>query len=58
MEYLRNQLMDHTQILNVSLDNQSIFSKSFILKRPLMEDDIITLKGEYLGNQLLDHTQI
>ena len=25
VEYLFNQLLDHTQILNLSLDNQTIF---------------------------------
>ena len=28
VEYLSNRLLDHTQILNVSLDDQTIFSES------------------------------
>ena len=58
MEYLRNQLSDYTQILNLSLDDQTIFYKPFIWKQPLMEDDLKILTIEYLSNQLLDHTQI
>ena len=29
VEYISNHLLDHTQILNLSLDDQTIFYKSF-----------------------------
>ena len=57
MEYLNNHLLDHTQILNLSLYDQNIFCKSFKWRRPLMEDDLKILKVEYLSNNLLDTTQ-
>ena len=38
-------LLDHTQILNLSLDDQTILYKSFIRKRPPMEDDFKILKS-------------
>ena len=34
VEYFSNHLLDHTQILNLSLDNQQIFMN------PLNEDDL------------------
>jgi hypothetical protein len=37
VEYLSNRLLDHTQIFNLSLDDQTIFKKSW---RSSMEDDI------------------
>ena len=49
VEYLSNNLLDHTQILNLSLDDQTIFYKYFTWRWPPMEDD--------LSNHLLDHTQ-
>jgi hypothetical protein len=49
VEYLSNHLLDHTQILNLSLYDQTIFG---------MEDDLTILKVEYLSNHILDHTQI
>ena len=58
VEYLSNQLLDHTQILNLRLDDQTIFYKSFKWRWPPMEDDLKILEAEYLSNQLLDHTQI
>ena len=58
VEYLSNHLLDHTQILNLSLYDQTIFCKSFKERRPPMEDDLKILKVEYLSNHLLDHTQI
>ena len=58
VEYLSNHLLNHTQILNLSLNYQTIFCKSIKLRRPPMEDDIKILKVEYLSNHLLDHTQI
>ena len=39
-EYLSNRLLDHTQILNLDLDDQTIFYKSFKIKTTLMEDDL------------------
>ena len=58
MEYLSNLLLDHTQIFNWSLYDQTIFCKSFKWRRPLMEDNFKILKVEYLSKHLLDHTQI
>jgi hypothetical protein len=56
VEYLSNHLLDHIQILNLSLYDQTIFYKSFLWRKPLMEDNIKILKMEYLSNPLLDHT--
>ena len=58
MEYLRNHLLDHTQILNLSLDDQIVFYQILKWRRPLMEDNLKILKVEYLSNHLWDHTQI
>ena len=40
VEYLSNHLLDHTQILNLSWDDQTIFYKSFKWRRPPMDDDL------------------
>ena len=40
VEYLSNHLLDHTQILNLSLCDQAIFCKSFKWRQPTMEDDL------------------
>jgi hypothetical protein len=40
VKYLSNHLLDHTQILNLSLDYQTIFYKSLKWKRPPMEDNL------------------
>ena len=40
VEYLSNHLLDHTQILNLSSDDQNIFYKSLRWRQPLMEDDL------------------
>ena len=58
MEYLSNRLLDHTQILNLSLHDQTIFRKSFKWRRPPVEDNLKILKVEYLSNHLLDPTHI
>ena len=58
VEYLRNQLLDQTQILNLGLFDQTIYYKSFKWIRPPMDDDRKILKVEYLSNRLLDHTKI
>ena len=58
VKYLSNRLLDHTQILNLSLYDQTIFCKSSIWRRPPMEDDLKISKVEYLSNRLLDPTQI
>ena len=58
VEYLSNHLLDHTQILNLSWDDQTIFYKSFKWRWPPMEDDLKILKVEYLRNHLLDYIQI
>jgi hypothetical protein len=54
-EYLSNHLLDHTQILNLSLYDQTILCKG---RPPPMEDDLKILKVEHLSNHLLDPTQI
>ena len=43
-EYLSNHLFDPTQILNLSLDDQTIFSKSLKWRRPPKEDNLKYLK--------------
>ena len=35
-----NQWLDHTQILNLSLEDQTIFYKSLKSRRPSIEDDL------------------
>ena len=40
VEYLNNHLMDRTQLLNISLDDQIIFYKSLKWRRPPMEEDL------------------
>ena len=44
VKYLTNNLLDHSQILNLSLDDQSIFLKSSKV-----------LRVEYLSNHCMDH---
>ena len=51
-------LMGHTQILKLSLYDQTIFCKFVIWRQPPMEDDLKILNVEYLSNRLLDHTQL
>ena len=46
--YLSNRFLDHAQILNLSLHDQSILYKSFKGRLPPMEDDLKILKVEYL----------
>ena len=58
VEYLSNRLLDHAQILNLSLECQTLLYKSFKWRRLPMEDEPKILKVEYLSNCLLDHTQI
>ena len=52
VEYLSNHLLDHTQILNLSLFNQTLFCKSFKWRRPSMEGYLNILKVEYVSNHL------
>ena len=52
VEYISYHLLDHSQILNLSLDNQTIFYKSLKWRWPPMEDDLQILKEEYLSNHL------
>jgi hypothetical protein len=40
VEYLSNHLLDHIQMLNLSLDDQTIFYKTFKWRRPPMEDNL------------------
>ena len=56
VEYLSNRLLDHTQILNFDLVDQSKVLKYFKWRRPPMEDNLKILKVEYLSNHLWDPT--
>ena len=58
VEFLSNRLLDHTQILNFDLGDQSKLLKYFKWRQPPMEDDLKILKVEYLSNCLMDHAQI
>ena len=49
-EYLCNLLLEHTQILNLSLDDQTLLYKFFKWNQPPMEDDLKILKVEHLSN--------
>ena len=60
VEFLRNHIMDHTQILNLNLDEQTIFynlqwKMTSHGRGPPMEEDLKILKAEFLSNHLLDH---
>ena len=52
VEILSKHFLDHTQMLNLSLDDLTIFYKY------LNEDYLKILKMEYLSNHLLDHDLI
>jgi hypothetical protein len=54
VEYFSNHLLDHTQILNLSSDDQSIFSK---WRQTLMEDNLKILKVEYISEGNYSKTQ-
>ena len=56
VEYLSNQLLDHTQILNLEFGDQSKVFRFFKWRQPPMEDDLKILKAEYLSNHLWDLT--
>ena len=58
VEYLSKRLLDHTQILNLCLYDQTILCKSFKWRRPPMEDDFKISKVEHLSNYVLDPSQI
>ena len=58
VEYLCNHLLDHGQILNLNVDDHTIFYKFFKWRRPPMEEDLKIIQVEYLSNHLLDNTQI
>ena len=57
MEYISNHLLNHSQIRNSSLDDQTVFYKSLKWRRHQKEDDFKILKREKLHNQLLSHIQ-
>ena len=40
VEYLSDRLLDPTQILNLSLDDQIIFDKFFRFRQPPTEEDL------------------
>ena len=40
VEYIRNHLLDYTQSLNLSFDEQTILYRSFKWRQPPMEDDL------------------
>ena len=52
VKYLTNHLLDHTQILNLSIDDQTIFYKSLKWRRPPVEENLKIFKVEYLWNHL------
>jgi hypothetical protein len=52
VDYLRNQLLDRTQIFSLGLDGQTIFKNS------LNEKVLKILEVKYLSIHLLDHTPI
>ena len=56
VEYLSNHISDHTQILNLILDDQPIFYQSFKWRNPPMEEDLKIVKVENLGKHWLDLT--
>jgi hypothetical protein len=49
VEYLSNHLLDHTQVLNLCLDDQIIFYKYFNWRWLPMEDNLKILKVEYIS---------
>ena len=49
VEYLSTHLLDHTQILNFSLEDQTRFYKSLKWRWPPMEDDLKYLKWNNLA---------
>ena len=40
VEYLSTHLLDHSQILNLSLDDHTIFYKSLKWRQPPLEEDL------------------
>ena len=58
VEHLCNHLLDQTLILNLGLNEPTIFYKSLKERSPLMEEDLKILKVEFLRNHLLNQTQI
>jgi hypothetical protein len=46
--------MDHTHILNFSLDDQIIYFKASKGRNPLIEDDLKILKVEYINNHCMN----
>jgi hypothetical protein len=57
VEYLSNRLSDHTEIINLSWDDQKVFYTS-LKWWPAIEDNLKILKGEYLSSHFWDHNQI
>ena len=54
VEYLSNRLLDHTQMLNLDLGDQSKLVKYFKWRQPQMEDNLKISKVECLSNHWLD----
>ena len=52
VKYLSNHILDYTQILNLSLEDQTIYYKYFKWRWPPMEDILKILKVEHLSNHL------
>ena len=50
VEYLSNHLLDHSQILDLSLYDFTSFYKSLKWRQPPMEEDLRILLVEYLSN--------
>ena len=58
VEYLSNHWLDLSQILNLSLGDQTESKNCLKWRRPTMEDDLKILEVEYLSNYWLDLSQI
>jgi hypothetical protein len=50
-----NNFLDPSQIVNLSLNEQTILYKSIKCRRPPMEDELKILKMEYLSNHCTVH---
>jgi hypothetical protein len=58
LEYLSNYLLDLTQILNLSIWDQTKIENCLKQRVPQMEDNLKILKMEYFSNLLSDLPQI
>ena len=54
VEYLSNQWVDLSKILNLNLGDQTESTNGLKLRQPPMEDNLKILKVEYVSNHWLD----